>query len=373
MKHQFFQYCQQSLAALCLMTLSACSAANSNKSETLMAVYPSQILYFHYFQLDVPKDINQDASIVEANFAGNRFHAYPIASQKAFDQLVNERINVFKNHKLSQAALDYEKKKRETIKRVGDAEDFRSYPELNMTTALYKAIKHDDQHYNIIANSLGNMDSTFQSNLLTQWYIYVPEQHKYIMTKQAMNPSRILAAPDIEEKGRTFLRTQIRPLSVQALSNPKVMALGPIAWIDADFHPTIEYRMQSKAAKMDIHLDVDSVSNDKYDGVKYTLKDLIKRIENRSDGKARSLNSGSRTVSAMKGQERCYYVPSTDLATESHYVWCAWGTDGIKENLDNPSMLLEMKYYVGASSSDQKVALQAWEQLIGSLKRRGKS
>ena len=151
------------------------------------------------------------------------------------------------------------------------------------------------------------------------------------------------------------------------------MAVGPVVWLIPTSHPTIEYRMQSKAAKMDIHLDVDSVSNDKYDGVKYTLKDLIKRIENRSDGKARSLNSGSRTVSAMKGQERCYYVPSTDLATESHYVWCAWGTDGIKENLDNPSMLLEMKYYVGASSSDQKVALQAWEQLIGSLKRRGKS
>ena len=50
-----------------------------------MAVYPSQLLYFHYFQLDVPKDINLDASIIEANFWGNRFHAYPIASQKAFD------------------------------------------------------------------------------------------------------------------------------------------------------------------------------------------------------------------------------------------------------------------------------------------------
>ena len=373
MKHQFFQYCQQSLAALCLMTLSVCSAAKSNKIETSMAVYPSQALYFHYFQIDVPKDINLDASIIEANFSGARFHAYPIASQKAFDQLVNDRINVFKNHKLSQAALDYEKKKRETIKRVGDAEDFRSYPELNMTTALYKVIKYDDQHYRIIANSLGNMDSTFQSNLFTQWYIYVPEQHKYIMTKQTMQPSSLLAASDYEEKGRDFLKNKLRPLSTTVLTNPKVMAVGPVVWLIPTSHPTIQYRMQSKAAKMDIHLDVDSVSNDKYDGVKYTLKDLIKRIENRSDGKARSLNSGSRTVSAMKGQERCYYVPSADLTTESHYVWCAWGTDGIKENLDNPSMLLEMKYYVGASSSDQKVALQAWEQLIGSLKRRGKS
>ena len=371
MKHQFFQYCQQSLVALCLMTLSVCSAAKSNKIETPMAVYPSQVLYFHYFQLDVPKDINLDASIIEANFSGNRFHGYPIASQKAFDQLVNERINIFKNHKLSQAALDYEKKSRETMKSVGSPENQRSYPELNMTTALYKAIKYDDQHYEIIANSLGNMDSTFQSNLFTQWYIYVPEQHKYIMTKQTMNPSRILAAPDNEEKGRDFLKNKLRPLSTTVLTNPKAMAVGPVVWLIPTSHPTIEYRMQSKSAKMDIHLDVDSVSNDKYDGVKYTLKDLIKRIENRSDGKARSLNSGSRTVSAMKGQERCYYVPSTDLATESHYVWCAWGTDGIKENLDNPSMLLEMKYYVGASSSDQKVALQAWEQLIGSLKRRG--
>ena len=85
MKHQFFQYCQQSLAALCLMTLSVCSAAKSNKIETSMAVYPSQALYFHYYQIDVPKDINLDASIIEANFWGNRYHAYPIASQKAFD------------------------------------------------------------------------------------------------------------------------------------------------------------------------------------------------------------------------------------------------------------------------------------------------
>ena len=84
---------------------------------------------------------------------------------------------------------------------MGDAEDFRSYPELNMTTALYKAIKYDDQHYEIIANSLGNMDSTFQSNLFTQWYIYVPEQHKYIMTKQAMNPSRYLLDQIMKKKG----------------------------------------------------------------------------------------------------------------------------------------------------------------------------
>ena len=68
MKHQFFQYSQQSLVALCLMTLSVCSAAKSNQIETPMAVYPSQILYFHYFQLDVPKDINLDASIIEPTF-----------------------------------------------------------------------------------------------------------------------------------------------------------------------------------------------------------------------------------------------------------------------------------------------------------------
>ena len=200
MQHHFFQYFQQLLVAMCLVTLSACSVASNNKNEIPMAVYPSQPLYFHYFQIDVPQDVNLDASIIEANFSGNRFHAYPIESQKAFNQLVNARINVFKSHKLSQKSLDYEKQKRETIKQVGDAEDFRSYPELNMTTALHKVVEYDDQHYEIIANSLGNMDSTFQSNLFTQWYIFAPEQYKYIMTKQGMPPSWLVTALDFEEK-----------------------------------------------------------------------------------------------------------------------------------------------------------------------------
>ena len=93
------------------------------------------------------------------------------------------------------------------------------------------------------------------------------------------------------------------------------MAVGPVAWLIPTTHPTIEYRLQSKQSKMDVHLKVDSASNDKYDGIKYILKDLIKHIENRSDGKARSLDSGG-----MKGQERCYYVPSSDPANESSYV-----------------------------------------------------
>ena len=71
---------------------------------------------------------------------------------------------------------------------------------LKMTTALYKVVKYDDQHYEIIANSLGNMDSTFQSNLSTQWYIFAPEQYKYIMTKQGMPPSWLVTALDFEEK-----------------------------------------------------------------------------------------------------------------------------------------------------------------------------
>lgn len=61
-------------------------------------IYTPQPLYFHYYRLDVPADIDLDKAIIETGFWGNRFFAYPIESQEAFTALVNRRINLFKNH-----------------------------------------------------------------------------------------------------------------------------------------------------------------------------------------------------------------------------------------------------------------------------------
>lgn len=146
------------LFALCMVNV---SCAKTQEQQT-MRIYPAKALYFHYYQIDIPQDITVDDSQIEGEFWGNRFFAYPITSQQAFDELVNERINVFKNHKISEKALAYG---RESYQTYADEDVKKMYPPLNMTTALYEAIRYDAQHYKIIANSLNSLDTSFTSTL----------------------------------------------------------------------------------------------------------------------------------------------------------------------------------------------------------------
>ncbi len=351
--------------------LSACtsqSMTTNQPAEPTILVYPSQPLYFHYFSLDVPQDIDLDKAVIEAGFWGNQFFAYPIESQQAFTDLVNRRINLFKKHKLSEKALAYEKESRATIARVGDESDKLTYPKLNMTTALYKAIKYDDNRYKIIANSTDNLDATFQSSMYNQYYMYVPEQHKYIMTPQIRQPAKFLVTQDPEISGRKFLDTQIRPLSKQALTNPKVMAVGPVAWIDADMQPTISYKLTSKSYPIEIDLETRGYS--KYDGINETQKQQIDQLK--SSNATRAITSGSREAGGIKGQERCYQVsPST--YRPHHQVYCTWGTDGKPEDLDHPYINIALTYTTDGSETQTKQAMATWEQLLGSLKKRGHS
>ncbi len=333
-------------------------------------VYNPQTLYFHYFSIDIPADIDQDKSINEANIFGNRFYAYPIESQQAFTKHVQGVINVFKSHKLSQTALEYERVEREETEELGLDYIKKSHPPLNMTTALYKAIKYDENTYNIIANPLSNLDSTFNSVMYSQWYIYIPEQHKYIMTKQTMFPARFLVSRDQVKTGRTFLDTQIRPLTPQSLANPKHMAVGPIAWIDANFHPKIDYYLVSKQYPMSISLEVEGYRKDERNPIKTEQKDDLEEYKDSNEGKANRLDSGSRTVVGIKGREVCYYFPLSQYS-ESAYIWCSWGTNGKKEDLNHPFIKLDMFYNVDGTESSRNTAMQAWEQLLGSFKRRG--
>lgn len=350
--------------------LSACTSqpviAQNSTSQPSM-IYPTKPYYFHYFSLDVPQDIDLDKAVIEASFAGNQFFAYPIESQQAFTELVNRRINLFKKHKLSEKALAYEKEGRADL--IYATDDVRaSFPKLNMTTALYKAIKYDDNHYEILANSTDNLDATFQSSIYTQLYIYVPEQHKYIMTPQTKMPASTLVTRDPEVTGRKFLDTQIRPLSKQALTNPKVMAVGPVAWIDADMQPTISYKLTSKSYPIEIDLETRGYS--KYDGINETQKQQIDQLK--SSNATRAITSGSREAGGIKGQERCYQVsPST--YRPHHQVYCTWGTDGKPEDLDHPYINIALTYTTDGSETQTKQAMATWEQLLGSLKKRGHS
>ncbi len=350
--------------------LTACASqpmATNQPAKPTILVYPSQSLYFHYFSLDVPQDIDLDKAVIEAGFWGNQFFAYPIESQQAFTDLVNRRINLFKKHKLSEKALAYEKEGRADL--IYATDDVRaSFPKLNMTTALYKAIKYDDNRYKIIANSTDNLDATFQSSMYNQYYMYVPEQHKYIMTPQIRQPAKFLVTQDPEISGRKFLDTQIRPLSKQALTNPKVMAVGPVAWLQPESHPDISYKLTSKSYPIEIDLETRGYS--KYDGINETQKQQIDQLK--SSNATRAITSGSREAGGIKGQERCYQVsPST--YRPHHQVYCTWGTDGKPEDLDHPYINIALTYTTDGSETQTKQAMATWEQLLGSLKKRGHS
>ncbi len=157
---------QQLLCATFALALTACGYTQNIQEQT-MRTYPAKALYFHYYQIDIPQDIAVDDSQIDAEFWGNRFFAYPIESQKAFDDLVNERINVFKNHKLSEKSLAYGRESYQSYQTYADDDVKKMYPPLNMTTALYEAIRYDAQHYKIIANSLNSLDTSFTSTLYT--------------------------------------------------------------------------------------------------------------------------------------------------------------------------------------------------------------
>ena len=340
--------------------------AAPNLENTQNAAYQAKPLYFHYFKMDIPQDIDPDKKIIQAEFWGNQFRAFPIESQQAFTQLVNDRINVFKNHQFSQAALDHEKRNRENLRKINDPEISARYPNLNMTSALYKDVKYNERAYKIIANSLQSLDSTFTSTLYTQWYIYVPEQHKYIMTKQSPQPVSLILEDPVEG-GRNFINNIIQPLSVELLANPKNMAVGPVIWLTPDSHPNIEYRMTSTEVPMEIYL---LVSAGGFGDVKDELDEVIDNFEYWSDGQAKKLHSKSRSLGNIKGNERCYAIPQSKRIEKS-YVWCGWGTDGQRENLERPSIQLEMRYEINDLKSDIPVAMTAWETLTKSFQRRG--
>ena len=327
--------------------------------------YQTKPLYFHYFKMDIPQDIDPDKKIIQAEFWGNQFRAFPIESQQAFTQLVNDRINVFKNHKFSQAALDYEKFKRENLRKINDPEISARYPNLNKTSALYKAIEYDQQHYEIIANSLQSLDSKFSSTLYSQFYFYVPEQHKYIMTKQTAQPAKDIVE-EKEEVGHNFFKNIIQPLSVELLRNPKNMAVGPVVWLTPDSHPNIEYRMTSTEVPMEIYL---LVSAGGLDDVKDELDEVIDNFGYWSDGQAKKLHSKSRTLANIKCNERCYAIGQSKRIEKS-YVWCGWGIDGQRENLEKTYIQLEMRYEINDLKADIPVAKTAWETLTKSFVRR---
>lgn len=357
---------QKLLCATFALVLTACGYTQNVQEQQTMRTYPAKPLYFHYYQIDIPQDIAVDDSQIEAEFWGNRFFAYPIASQEAFDELVSERINVFKNHKLSEKALAYERESRQTLNEYAGEDVKISYPQLNMTTALYEAIRYDAQHYKIIANSLNNLDSSFNTSLYMQYYMYVPEQHQYIMTKQNKQPASLIASRDQYKSGKTFL-TEVLSTNKNRLNNQNFMAVGPVVWMKPDSHPNIEYRMASKAVPMSLHLDV-GARKDKGE-TKDELEETISTIDYLSEGKSKKIYRGNRDLAGMKGIERCYLATASEL-NESSYVWCAWGTDGEKEDLNKPSILLEMEYEVGSSSTDIQYAMDAWKQLMDSFKRR---
>lgn len=68
----------------------------------------------------------------------------------------------------------------------------------------------------------------------------------------------------------------------------------------------------------------------------------------------------------------CYYFPQGAYGS-SAYVWCSWGTDGEKENLDRPFMEITMDYKVDGTETQTKQAMSTWNQLMNSLQKRGHS
>lgn len=354
--------------------LSACAnntPANINYKDTHMSqTYPTKPYYFHYFSIAIPDDINIDKGIDSANFWGNEFRAYPIASHQDFSKLVEARIAHFQNHKLSQRALDYEKQQRQDLITLNiDAKIRAMNPNLHMTTALYKSAKYDENRYAIIANPDNNLDSTFNSTMYRQIYMYVPEQHKYIMTNQSPFPARFLLEEDRIATSKQFLDNNIRALDSQILTNPNVMAVGPIAWIKPDSHPTIKHTLTSQAVPMSIEVKTDGYRGER---IKDSQTQDIKQFKAMNDNKARPITSGTREQAGIKGREICYYFPQGEYGS-SAYVWCSWGTDGEKENLDSPFIEITMDYKVDGTETQTKQAMSTWNQLMNSLQKRGHS
>ena len=343
--------------------LIACSAYTQGK--TMTPVFQPQPLPFAFYQIDVPKDINLDASIVETSFWGNRFHAYPIGSQAEFTALVKKRAQKYYDHVIPQKDLDFQNKKLETVQRVGDAATKAAYIDLKMTRALYKLIKIDDQRYEIVATAEAD-PNMFILNLYAQRYLYVPQLNKYIWSKPARFPS--VFAPKEEERVQKFLKEQIVYTTPETLKNISAMAVGPVMWLKPDEHPIISYAMVSKAYKMDINLMSAGVRSD-WAGVKET-KDLeVDQIMRDTDQQAKVVFNRSQSLHGMKGREDCVWVPANETNHPHSYLWCSWATPGERDNLMKPAIDLTTKIYID-SEQDQANALKMWEQLIFSLKPR---
>ncbi len=347
-------------AAVCL-SLTGCAHPQEQHTAT---VFQSQPLPFAFYQIDVPKDIDLDASIVETSFWGNRFHAYPIGSQAEFTALVKERAQKYYDHVIPQKSLDFQNKKLEDVRKYGDAATKAAYIDLRMTRALYKLIKIDDQRYEIVATAQAD-PNMFILNLYAQFYLYVPQLKKYIWSKPARFPS--VFAPK-EERVQKFLKEQIVYTTPETLKNTSAMAVGPVMWLKPDEHPIISYAMVSKAYDMDINL-ISAGVRSHWAGVQES-KDLdVDQIMRDTDRQAQVLFSRSQTLQGMKGREDCVWVPANKTNRPRPYYWCSWATAGKRDNLMRPAIDLTAKIYVDGGQNKTK-ALAMWSQLVNSLKAR---
>ncbi|WP_133621435.1 hypothetical protein [Hydromonas duriensis] len=330
-----------------------------------MNAFTPQTLPFAFYQIDVPNDIDLDASITRTGFWGNRFHAYPVKSQAEFETIVKKRAKLFYDYVIPPSALAFQKRNYADVMESNNERQKAAYKDLGMTRALYKLIKFDEQRYSIIATHERDPDS-FMLNVYRQYYLYAPQLGKYITTEQARFSSP--DAPNSEERGRTFLNTQIVYTSPETLKNTHAMAVGPVMWLKPDEHPVINYTMKSPQANMDINLISGGVT-DTMAEVKAAQNQKLIQIKSDSSDQSDVLYKRSRDVLQMAGREVCVFVPKNDMNIPRAYYWCSWATAGEKNNLMRPAIELQAWIYV--SEREDGYAKALWEQLVNSLKSRG--
>ena len=279
--------------------------------------------------------------------------------------MVKKRAQKYYDHVIPEKDREYERKEYEMAQRVGDAATKAAYINLNMTRALYKLIKIDEQRYEIVATAEGDPDM-FILNLYDQIYLYVPELKKYIWNKPGRFPS--IFAPKAEERVRKFLNEQIVYTTPETLKNTSAMAVGPVMWLKPDEHPIISYAMKSKAYAMDINLMSAGVRVEA-DSVREVKNQEVEQIMRDTDRQAQVIFSRSQTLHGMKGREDCVWMPANETNRPQAYYWCSWASAGERNNLMKPAIDLTAKIYVNGMQ-DQPHAVAMWEQLLYSLKPR---
>ncbi|MFB2539280.1 MULTISPECIES: hypothetical protein [unclassified Acinetobacter] len=367
------------LTLLSLLSLNHIALANPTTIQNQQA-YLSQPLYFHYFKIDVPNDIDLKKTLIKTEINHLDFTWHDIASKPDFDKVIQQRVAYYRSYhydwdKIFKSCPSHEQCSPENLINLKQL-----IATLNVNTALYRHYQYPNYSHFILSTDENKLDDFAQSSfvldkLYGQFYAYFPQQQQYIQSPQIQLSEMSFTNEHYYSRlGESFVQDYLQPVSKNDFLNSERMIVGAMAITKPKWQPHLEYQLASKQYSMNIQIRVEEPSREH----QHLIQDTINQLKKDYDLKAitAKLFTPKNKLADMQGKQQCFYAQAKNSQTKNNQikpysqVWCNGLALGQDDGFEQPMLSITMQYQSDGSDSQNKQALQAWSQLMTSLKRR---